>query len=521
MKKNNIKLLLPFAVLASLVMGAGCSRSMDDVNTNPFLLTDSIAKRDGFNQGAFFLVMQNEVIPVQENRYQFAEHMIGLPYGRYLPPINSWAGQNFQTFNPNPDWNSTPFNDAFGNIYPAFFNIQKITGESGVNYAWAKIILVAAMQRITDMYGPIPYTKVRFGQLSSPYDPQETVYDSMIADLTESAAILQNYVTASGNAKPMLYYDNVYAGDFSKWVRFANSLKLRMAMRMVYADAGRARRYAEEAVAAGVMTSNEDNAAVKTFQKNPIYIINGWPELRASAEIVSYLKGFGDKRLEKYIVPGSYNGVTDYYGVRSGLINMNRDVLGKIYSSPNIGNDARLLWMPAAEVAFLRAEGAVRGWNMGGTAESFYTQGVSLSFTQWELSSADATTYLTNNTAKQANYTDARGLNSANAVSTITVSWNEADNAETKLERIVTQKWIALFPLGTEAWSEYRRTGYPKFFPAVNNLSSDGVNSTSGARRLVFPSKEYNNNNANVSAAVSFLKGTDAQSTKLWWDAKN
>ena len=163
---------------------------------------------------------------------------------------------------------------------------------------------------------------------------------------------------------------------------------------------------------------------------------------------------------------------------------------------------------------------------MGGTAQSFYEQGVKTSFEQYTLGSSDASTYLNNNTDTQAPYTDP--INAANNVaanspllSKTTVKWDEGATTEQKLERIITQKWIAIFPDGQEAWSEFRRTGYPKIFPVVNNQSGGTINTDKQIRRLPFSEDEYKNNNAEVTKAVGLLNGADNGGTKLWWDKKN
>ena len=177
--------------------------------------------------------------------------------------------------------------------------------------------------------------------------------------------------------------------------------------------------------------------------------------------------------------------------------------------------------MNAAEVAFLRAEGALRGWNMGGgSAADFYAKGVELSFDEWGAGGAD--NYLTDNTSTPASYIDPMGKNTyAGNISSITIAWNENAGFEENLERIITQKWIAIFPLGLEAWAEYRRTGYPNLMPVAVNNSGGMVNTARGARRLAYPGEEITTNEANVRYAIeNYLKGADTMATRLWWDAK-
>jgi hypothetical protein len=100
----------------------------------------------------------------------------------------------------------------------------------------------------------------------------------------------------------------------------------------------------------------------------------------------------------------------------------------------------------------------------------------------------------------------------------ITVKWNEADNFETKLERIITQKWIALYPEGTEAWSEFRRTGYPKLYPVAVTKNPD-LPAGTFIKRLTYPSAVTNSGGEAVKAAVAaYLGGKDSAATPIWWD---
>ena len=108
----------------------------------------------------------------------------------------------------------------------------------------------------------------------------------------------------------------------------------------------------------------------------------------------------------------------------------------------------------------------------------------------------------------------------ASKPSSVTPKWNAGAGDEEKLERIITQKWIAMFPNGQEAWSEFRRTGYPKVIPIVNNLSGGKVDTNVQVRRMTFPRSEYSNNAAGVAAATALLGGADTGGTKLWWDKK-
>ena len=168
---------------------------------------------------------------------------------------------------------------------------------------------------------------------------------------------------------------------------------------------------------------------------------------------------------------------------------------------------------------------------MGGTAKALYEEAVALSFEERGVSGAS--TYLTSTGLPIAYKDPLKGENgqkydySGSINSTITVAWDDRDGFETNLERIITQKWIAIFPNTMEAWSEYRRTNYPKLMPAMHNLSDGIVNDAEGARRLPYPADEYRENGDNLNAAVSALtkessnKKGDTMATHIWWDCKS
>ena len=141
---------------------------------------------------------------------------------------------------------------------------------------------------------------------------------------------------------------------------------------------------------------------------------------------------------------------------------------------------------------------------------------------------SDADTYLANSSYKPVNYTDSQNSSlSVEAPSAITIRWNESTDAiEENLERIITQKYLAIYPNGQEAWTEWRRTGYPRQIVVAENKTNANVSTGNGfnrggVRRLPYPRNEYDQNGANVSDAVSkYLNGTDDAATNVWWDKK-
>jgi len=527
---KNIRLFILCALGTCLL---SCTKNFELYNTNPNQLKPELLDYDNLSKGAYFTVMQQGIFPFggvgseSTNSYQASENLCGDIYGGYHGMTHNWnAAGDGTNYNFSQNWNATAFNLLYGTV---MINWQKVRNSSKTDnpdlYATAQIIKAHAAQRTVDMYGAIPYSKALVG-LSAAYDPADAIYYSVLKELDSAITTLKTY--AAIGAKPLALFDVVYRGDYTQWIKFANSLKLRMAMRMVYADPTKAKEYAESAIndSYGVITSTADNAIIrgtngKTYG-NPLGgLTNDYSEARMSANMESFLNGYSDPRKSKYFIESAVAGdpAGSFRGIRSGII-----IASQLpYNSfSKLTSDFNITWLTASEVYFLRAEGALRGWNMGGTAQTFYESGVKSSFEQW--GAGDATTYLQNSTNKPAEYKDpvnstynvAAGAN----LSTMTIKWDELANFETKLERIITQKWIAIYPNGQEAWSEFRRTRYPKIFPIAENKSGGLVNTAIQIRRIPYPAAEYRTNAKNVAAAVTLLGGPDNGGTKIWWDKK-
>lgn len=510
----NFKLGIRLLAFAAALCMAACD--FEDINHNPHEPTDKDLEPDYYGTGLLFMQMQNYVIPVEKNKYQLCENLIGDTFGRYMAPTNDGWKQNHATFNASLAWLNSAFNNVLPNIYSAWFKLRALTGGKGEQFAWAQLLRIAAMHRMTDKYGPIPYSEVTGNSIAVAYDPQDQLYKRLFDDLDDVIGELTNFVQSNPGLKPMERYDLVYAGDYAKWVKFANSLKLRMAMRIVNVEPGYAQQKAEQAVShpLGVIETQDESAFI-SLKQNPIYVCwNPYSDTRAAADIVSYMKGYNDPRMEKYFTASTFKG-NPWVGLRSGITVPKKD-WALAYAAPNFpASDLSLMWMNAAEVSFLRAEGAWRGWAMGGTPEFFYKQGIERSFEQYGLPGADD--YANDSTLNPADYADPNKdySYSIKARTDVTIKWAE-DGRE--LERIMTQKWIAIYPLGQEAWSEQRRTGYPRFFPVVVNNGGDNALTEGLARRIPYPPAEQEHNGDNYDAAVGLLHGPDDYATRLWWN---
>lgn len=501
--------------IAAAILSAGCTEKFEEYNTNQYQIHDA-------DPSTLMKTMVETIVNIQQNDSQMMDQMVG-QYGGYFTCSNIWTGTNFGTFNQSDAWNANPWNTNFEKIYSNFFQVQEATGSSGHYYAFACMIRAINMLRVADCYGPMPYSQVKKGNFYVQYDDQETVYKNILNDFSNAADVLYGYYVDSNGNAPLGSNDPVFNGNYSNWAKLANSMKLRVAMRISSAFPDMARKAAEEAAShpAGMIETNSDNAMMNCgTQNNPYYIAAvTWGEIRANANIVDYMRGYNDPRMSKYFKYSTFTGKeNEYVGMRSGEAGFEKNAVAA-YSLPAVNGTDKLLVFCAAETSFLRAEGMLKGWNVGDKSEKYYyEEGINLSMEQH---SVNIGSYLDNSLAPAVSHdNDPRG-NDGSIKNTISVKWDESASDEEKLQRIITQKWIANYPLGLEAWADYRRTGYPELYPVIDNLSNCGVSSNRGARRLRFPYTEVQNNHSNYQKGVTYLNGADNEVTELVWAKKN
>lgn len=530
MKNNIIKGL---SIFAGVLMTAACTGNYLEINSDPYGTTDEELGRDGYIVRSALSGIINGVISPDVNTTQFTECLLGGPMAGYLADANATWEYTISNYNPTDNWTNVLLkSDKVIPVIYTNYNLLNQVTKDPIILSVGTIVKVAAMHRVTDTYGPIPYTKIgQDGKIQVEYDAQETVYATMIDELSEAIKVLTPNRT--NNFSPMA--DILYGGVTEKWIKLANSLKLRLAMRISYANPELSKKAAEEVAQdeVGAFSSNEDNAKLTTFgvDGNPINVAVKYNmgsfktggDSHAAADIIAFMNGYSDPRRTVYFTESEWEG-KQYVGLRHGIIIPDHVSTGHKYSGVKIATDSPIYWMNAAEVAFLKAEAvAVFGYDMGGSAKEFYERGIALSFEQYGVSGAED--YIKDNTSVAESYLDPAGTNSySGALSQITIAWDDSATAEQKQERIITQKWIANWLLGIESWSDYRRTGYPTLIPATENgnKSNGVVDSRMGARRMPYPRGEYSSNGVNIQYAVAnYLNGKDDMATRLWFDCKD
>jgi hypothetical protein len=540
-KRLSIKnLFYTLTLISGIAVVGSCTKKYDSINVDK----NSIATL-GPADLPFLFSQAESTAPGSYWNYQVAENLFADQYCQYFGCEATYFPSDRLVI--RQDWVGAAFNPMYTSVMPQLQSIFASTDSTSAEYAMANVWWVYTFQRVTDYWGPIPYFSAGVPGNSVPYDPQDKIYYDFIKRLTSAAAVLH----AHAGENHFGSYDLVYGGDVNRWLKFANSLRLRIAIRISAVDPTTAKTVAEAAVADGVMTASApitdptaqtsgDDAFVQRSAKggpdgNGLQSMSDWNEFRMSASMASVLNGYQDPRLPQYFLPALNTGL--YSGVRNGLSvtqlglapNMaaNNSHVGQRWSSTNVvDKNGNVLGsansiataqnvMVTAESYFNRAEGALLGWNMGGTAQAMYNQGITNSLIQWNVTDPAVQTAYINSTHTPIPPGD--GLNSP-AVSNIPVKF-DASNTAIQLQQIATQKWLALYPDGMEAWADFRRSHVLKLYPVVNSDNPDITNtSTQWIRRIPFLLSEQQTNGPAVEAAVGLLGGPDKVTTPLWWD---
>ncbi len=529
MKRN----IIYTSVVAIAILASSCTDDFNELNTDPKNLTvDQLSQSEygGIVRSALYSPL---FLPANGNgAFQLSQSLFSDIYANY-----------FATTAPNFDsdkfilvggWLNGVFGYFYGNAAPQIQYAEEYAVENGFDLenAMMKVWRVWSYHQVTDYWGPIPYSQFGNRERSVPYDSQEEIYRDFFVTLDEAVPVLKSN---AGTTSFLGANDLVYGGDVDQWLKFANTLRLRLAMRVKYVEPALSQAEAEKAVADGVMESNDDNAEVATNADytNKYNTITQWGEFRMSADMESILKGYQDPRVMFYVAPAAEPDPSDdpagvtfpYEGMRNGQSKADKqgiafneiasDMAATYTELGGAGPDWFI--MRAPEAYFLRAEGALEGWNMGGsTAQQFYERGIVLSHEQYGLDGNN----LSGEPYVSSTLTPASFNGSDPAPSDVPVAYDAAGSMERQLEQIITQKWIALYPDSREAWAEKRRTGYPTFYNRLNtdnpNIAVDQV-----PRRVNYVDNEFTTNETAVMEAInSKLGGADNGATKLWWDKK-
>ncbi len=510
-----------FLFIAALFANA-CTDGFEEANVNPYEVTDESLTQDFNHIGSFYPTLLANIFG-----HQIEENLAAESFCDYMATPTPFAsGVNNTTY--YIQWN-TYWDRIYDNLMSPASQVIDIAEEGGydVFVAWAKLIRILGMSRLTTYHGPVIYSA--YGEENASYDSEEELYHAFFDDLDE----IQSVFAANEDYAGLENFDASYGGDVTQWEKLANSMRLRLAIRISKVAPELAKAEGEKAIAdpAGLIVSNDDNFYISLYGAD-LYlsiICFQWNDTRMSAGMESFLVGLKDPRIEKYFQPATDESLyTDhpdypYKGIRNGAslvaksdhtsFSMINESFETIESRP---------YLSSAEVYFDLAEAALRSWEGAGDAATNYEAGVRASFSEWGAGGVD--TYLADNTSTPIDYNDpvySGAINDFVTRSTVTVAWNDAATNEEKLEKIITQKWIAGFTNPNEPWADFRRTGYPKLALVYKNDSNSDwgvIPANEWIKRMPFVNDERSSNADGVAAAVATMKGGDLISTRLWFD---
>ncbi|MBC7570073.1 MAG: SusD/RagB family nutrient-binding outer membrane lipoprotein [Spirosoma sp.] len=510
--KTNLKYIL--ALTLSLGVLSGCDDGFTELNTNrvnptslaPSLVLNKAIISTTYLDGGSTLGMLTYNFPIVQQ--------IVTPYG------SSLSGGNYDQNNNG----NTPlvWVNFYRNVVKQLVAVLDQTKSDPLQsntYNEARIWRAYAFMILTDTYGDVPYFEAGQGfttEIISPkYDAQQAIYKDILKELEEASAALDPKQAA-------VTTDILYGGNVTNWKKLGYSFMLRAAMRLTKVDPATAETYVKKAVTSGVFQSNADNSIIRHTAIYNNYIANHLAarektNFYLAAPFVNYLKDNKDPRLPIFAVryvgakggpeqvaarassdpaiqigmPMGFNDVTI-----SSTFAANGVVSLWDYTQVNLSTvlalDAPEFHITYAQVQLLLAEAAVRGW-VTGTAADYFAKGVRANLEQM----ASYRSPIAEPAIKA--YLDANPLVASKA-----------------LEQINTQYWVATFLDGSEAWANFRRSGFPALkknpYPG-SEIKGDFI------RRLPYPDGEIVVNSANLNEAIK-RQGPNDLDTRIWWDKK-
>ena len=470
---------LSYIIIFALALSS-CNSTLDDINKNPnatetplapYLLTGTL------KQGA-------DLYWGSESNFNssllFVQHWAKIQYAE--PDRYDVSNTSFTSL-----WNtgySTLITDL--NTILNFSDQQANSNYKGIALtlrSWTFLLL-------TDAYGSIPYKEAGL-KVTPAYNTQKEVYTGLLEDLKQAQSLL-------GTANGAVTGDLAYKGNITKWKKLVNSLRLRIALRISDKEPALAKQAVIDATtdAAGVISSNSkifQFIYTSSPQQNPA---SAWFETRddyrISKTLVDKLYELSDPRLPIYAQLPSDASVGKYVGGANGLSNSAANSQGFAKTSKPgtyfLTSQSPAVIFTYSEVLFDLSEAVARGY-IAGDAEQFYKNAITASFNQFGI-------------------TDATVI--SNYLNQPIVKYDATNYAKS----IGTQKWIAFFGQGLDAFAEWRRLDYPQLTAGPATVLDGQIPS-----RFFYPGTEQSLNGTSYQASVA-VQGKDLLTTKLWFDAK-
>lgn len=489
---------ISYIALAAMLFTVACTKDFDEID-RPKTTSDRISP------DALFTRTLVTGSGISAGVWQWMHQISGSVYAQHFANIQT--GPNFTSDNYEPRAWNVPWAWYFASsgFAPLMYNhhVIKLSQEleNPIMEAVARIWNVYLVQQVTDMYGDMPLSQA-FVNTRPEFDSQKDLYLHMLSELQTGVNMIKQYRDAGfpgfGQA------DVLYNGNLDSWIRFANTMTLRLALRASNTaefDA-QIKPFLQAIDINETMTTQAHTARINpdpngpTYHvKNPLVFVSSWNEVRLSKTMFDILTERNDPRLQVFARP---NAQGEYAGLQNGQPHSELSQNLDTHFRPNFSNigeffiqdDTPHFLVTVAESYLMKAEAVQRGFLVGSTAEEYYNLGIIASFQQFGITDTEVIETYLNGPAKF--------------------------DPSKALEQIWTQRWIALYPNGHEAWSVVRRTGVPQMMQPVYTFPGN----EEMPRRKQFPDSERQYNAENYQKAVARMGG-DSQYTRLWWDGGN
>jgi len=488
-------------VILSSVFILSCTEDFEEINTDPAAVNIPPA-------GVLFNpILQNPIRNYQRNinLYPdfFSQYWGNIVSGFESPRyeyVDGWIGNMWREFYTQTLAEANTIKQFYGED-PTYKNAL----------AQVEIWMVSEWARMAQIYGDLPYFGAGEGERVQYSTEQEIYYD-----LFDRLDVAVKAIDSDDTSQFSFGQDDlIFNGDGEKWKRFGNSVRLRLAMRLSNVDPGKAQAEANAAIGLGVMSANDDAAQIPIWGEGGFYdylhiISNIFVNIRVSKTFTDYMyseAGFEDPRASRWLAydessplaGGDFIGITNGFDIvpedAVNFATMKTEAFGGEYTGFVGDGGAIGLYMPImfySEVLFLQSEAALRGW-IPGDANGLYQQGVQASM-------------------------DLVGVDAASAMEYINAIPSLSGSNEAQLKQLVTQKWIANFPNGSESWADFRRTDYPDITLPVDGVSGNSsVAADTWVKRVRYPDAAHNFESELMPASLNTIP-TNRMDIRLWWD---
>ncbi|HIY49461.1 MAG TPA: SusD/RagB family nutrient-binding outer membrane lipoprotein [Candidatus Barnesiella excrementavium] len=538
-----------FALAAAVTM-VGCGDPLlDDLNSNIEVGSGDIAMAETYEQATgLFLTAQEKMHDVGAKngahvyQVQFNIHIDN--YSGYMASTQNFDGRLPSTYRYYAEFCDGP-KASFFNVAQATLPVMRSAGKLNLRElgAMCNIMYCFSALELSDIYGPFPWTDYKNDVQEPPvtYEPMDQIYDSLFVNLKDAGEILKKFDETPKAHRDSIetilgQYDKI-CGSVDTWRQFANSIRLRMAMRMSNVDPERAKTEAKAAIDDGLIEKNiEYNTMAINSINHPLAFISIlWNDTRMNASLENIMK-----RLKVPFMETIFNKNSgDIRNKETGEITMQKDskivgVPAGVQLTPRDDNNqytkfsgvssafasVPLPLFKLSERYFLQAEAALR-WNIGGSLSSNYRNGIIAMFEDFNIDRSDPvlTEYREQESADTSiDYVDPYNeRNNKKGLITVGVAISNSDDNRTKLEKIITQKWLSMFPMGLEAWNDLRRTGFPRIFP-VNDIGDGSLGNGRMIRRIPWNMTDAAAAQDVNTTGLQALGGSNLMRTTLWWD---